>query len=431
MSEVTERRVEASTVVPWLREHAIPLAGVEPGQGFDDLAPLKPLLEGVRLVGLGEATHGSREFFQMKHRLVELLVQELGFSAFLLEASYSACWNIDAYVTRGEGDRAEALASKGFWTWDTEEVTELIEWMRTYNESRPESERVRFLGYDIQRLNCGVAAIRDYLERVAPELARVVTPTLDLFWVDDVGRPSLTSLDDDLAKSQVFSDLHMLVGYLATHRTRLVRETSLEEWRAVHGYSKNILRYVDAYIMSDRSNYWAAFAKRDQYMAETVEELMELLGPEARAAVWAHNGHVTTSRDNAARLGAHLRDVYGDAYYTIGFLFNEGSFQARRTGPEGIGPLQEFTVGPAPEGFLEWYFAEAGLGPCFVDLRHNDAPWLHETYRVREIGSGYHEGMANDGWLEVPREYDALIYIPTTTRARPTPSGERPEGMKL
>src|SRR5690606_10323372 len=142
----------------------------------EDLQPLKDVLKDVRVVGLGEATHGSREFFQMKHRLTEFLVREMGFTAFLLEASYAACLNIDAYVMRGEGDRAAALASQGFWTWDTEEVTDLIEWMRAYNEQQPDEKKVRFLGYDVQRVNEGITFLRDYLGKVAPSLGGQVEP---------------------------------------------------------------------------------------------------------------------------------------------------------------------------------------------------------------------------------------------------------------
>jgi erythromycin esterase len=114
-----QKRTQAS-VVAWLRENAVPLKTVEAGNGFDDLQPLKRVLRDVRFVGLGEATHGTREFFQFKHRMVEFLVREMGFRVFAIEASYSACQNINDYVMSKTDDGAKALDSQGFWTWNTE-----------------------------------------------------------------------------------------------------------------------------------------------------------------------------------------------------------------------------------------------------------------------------------------------------------------------
>ncbi|HHY16748.1 MAG TPA: erythromycin esterase family protein, partial [Firmicutes bacterium] len=119
-------------ITAWFKEKAIPLNSVEPHSGFDDLQPLKEVLKGVRILGLGEATHGTREFFRFKHRMVEFLVEEMGFRVFTIEAGYPSCLNINDYVLYGKGDPAAALAGQGYWCWDTEEVLEMINWMRKY-----------------------------------------------------------------------------------------------------------------------------------------------------------------------------------------------------------------------------------------------------------------------------------------------------------
>ena len=139
-AEGTDRPAGEATA-EWVSSNAFRLASVEAGNGFADLAPLKGILADVRLIGLGEATHGSREIFQFKHRMLEFLVTEMGFTVFIIEASFPACLNVNRYVLHGEGDPAEALASMGFWTWDTEEVSAMIEWMRSYNETVPEERK--------------------------------------------------------------------------------------------------------------------------------------------------------------------------------------------------------------------------------------------------------------------------------------------------
>lgn len=157
------------SVADWLKDSAIPLDSVEPGSGFADLTPLENILKDVRIVGLGEATHGTREFFQLKHRLVEFLVEEMGFTVFGLEASYPGCARINDYVLHGKGNPEAALASQGFWIWDTEEIAELIEWMRSYNMKAPDGKKVKFVGFDFGVLDQSLEIVSDYLRRVAPD----------------------------------------------------------------------------------------------------------------------------------------------------------------------------------------------------------------------------------------------------------------------
>src|SRR6476660_5636453 len=160
----------------WIRSNAIPLASVEAGHGFADLEPLRAIIGDARIVSLGEATHGTHEFFQLKHRLLEFCVTELGFSIFGIEASYPECLRINDYVLNGTGNPADALASQRFWTWDTEEVLALIEWMRAWNSTH--ARKVKFYGFDLQFASEAALGVLDYLKHVAPELVAVSEASL-------------------------------------------------------------------------------------------------------------------------------------------------------------------------------------------------------------------------------------------------------------
>jgi len=118
------------SVVEWIRSAAIPLATAEPRHGFKDLEPLRAIIGDARIVSLGEATHGTREFFKLKHRILEFCVAELGFTMFCIEAPFPESLAVNAYVLDGVGNAADALASMRYWVWNTEEVLDLIEWMR-------------------------------------------------------------------------------------------------------------------------------------------------------------------------------------------------------------------------------------------------------------------------------------------------------------
>ena len=140
--------VQNQPVGDWIRAHAIRLTTPEAGHGFADLQPLKPVIGNARLVALGEATHGSREFFQLKHRMLEFLATDMGFTIFTIEANMPEAYRLNDYVLNGTGDPAELLRGMYFWTWDTEEVLDMIRWMRAFNQSG--KGRVEFTGFDMQ-----------------------------------------------------------------------------------------------------------------------------------------------------------------------------------------------------------------------------------------------------------------------------------------
>ncbi len=163
-----------AAAIEWIRKHHVPLSTVEAGQGLDDMAALDSMFAEATVVGLGETTHGTREFFQMKHRMLEYLVERHGFTVFGIEANRTECRAINDYIQTGNGDPKEALAGIYFWTWNTHEVLDLIEWMRAYNASHP--KKLQFVGFDAQTPDVAARNVDAFLAKVdasAPERAAV------------------------------------------------------------------------------------------------------------------------------------------------------------------------------------------------------------------------------------------------------------------
>ncbi len=154
--------------VDWMAAHAVPFATVEACHGFDDLAPLKEMIGDARVVGLGEGTHGTREHFQLKHRLLEYLATELGFTLFAIEASMPESQNLDPYVRGGEGDPGKLIGGMYFWTWRTEEVLAMVEWMRAHNAAGGD---LGFTGFDMQTPNVAMSRVVEFLKDVDPDFA--------------------------------------------------------------------------------------------------------------------------------------------------------------------------------------------------------------------------------------------------------------------
>lgn len=167
----------------WIKEHAVPLKTVEAGHGFDDLQPLKSMIGAAKIVGLGEGTHGTREFFQAKHRLLEFLVEEMGFTIFSIEANMPESYELNSYVMGADGDVDALIGGMYFWTWNTEEVREMVQWMRSYNaaqKAKGSDKRVQFTGFDMQTGSVALRKAREFIEKHDPKLAQEKKADLDM-----------------------------------------------------------------------------------------------------------------------------------------------------------------------------------------------------------------------------------------------------------
>src|SRR5215216_3686976 len=167
LAAVSAHAQQSDSVTEWIRANAIRLTTTEAGRGFADMQPLKALIGNARIVSLGEATHGTREFFQLKHRILEFLATEMGFTIFSIEANMPEAYRLNDYVLNGTGDPAELLRGMYFWTWNTEEVLEMIRWMRTFNQSG--RGRVQFTGFDMQTHTVALDIVQQFVQRFDKE----------------------------------------------------------------------------------------------------------------------------------------------------------------------------------------------------------------------------------------------------------------------
>ena len=213
----------------WLATNAVRLETVEAGHGFADLQPLKPIIGSARVVALGEATHGTREFFQLKHRMLEFLVTEMGFNIFAIEATMFESFDINHYVLTGEGDSARALAGIYFWTWDTEEVRAMIEWMRSYNANTNHARKVRFYGFDMQSPARAARAVHEYLQRVDPDAAKTLGPVL-LRLANPWEVERLDGLSDQ-SQRQMIASVAAILSRLDQREAKYVNLTSRRDWQ--------------------------------------------------------------------------------------------------------------------------------------------------------------------------------------------------------
>jgi erythromycin esterase len=427
---LADLKMKQQAVIARLKENVVPIKTVEAGSGFADLLPLKRVFKDVQFVGLGEETHGTREFFQFKHRMLEFLVKEMGFRVFAIEASYSACQNINDYVMGTTDDGAKALDSQGFWTWNTEEVRAMIDWMREYNKSVPADGRVKFVGFDIQVNDTGKNRLIGYLRRVAPERFAEVDA---LFRVNMDEFINAVFLKRDGAKEELeklnglrkqYNDLFV---FLELNGPTLAAKSSEPEYEQMREYARVLVQYADAYSQPG----FGSQVTRDLYMADNFRRIVEREPAGTRFVVWAHNGHIATGDSDGGypTLGHHLRRFYGQKYYALGFSFNQGSFQSREGQPKDPQNrmLMSFTVGPATVDSVDWFLAQTGAKILVVDFRSSRksmeiGDWLAAPHPMRSIGAMYAPGTQYFLPITLGREFDGLFFVDTANRARPNPS---------
>lgn len=433
-----------------LEEHLVPLDSTDPDSDLDDLAPLVPALADRTVVGLGEATHGSREFFQVKHRLIRFLVEEHRFRTLAFEADPVAARAVDDYVTRGDGGPREAVAGFHVWPWKVESVLALVEWLRAFNADRPLDDRVRFHGVDVQHTTGPVAELRSFLRRADPG------------YLDTVDG-ALTAADDDARRGSEIDDADRLVAAadrlgddldarLRDREDEYVAATDRAAWDRARQHVRTVSRagrYKAALADDDLGR---AMTVRDRTLADNVAWLADRAQGEG-VAVWAHNAHVNrverrSSGETAPSMGTHLADRYGDGYYAMAFEFGGGRFQAIAESERGDGGDGEGTDGGGDDGGGEYALREcvlpaplsgtvgetlAGLdgppfdGPAlaldFESARADSAMarWLDAEWGLHSVGAIF-RGADPDHHVEryhLGEAFDGLCYVMETTRARP------------
>ncbi|WP_225805607.1 erythromycin esterase family protein [Streptomyces sp. NK15101] len=412
-SAVSADRVPAgreAAVVRSLERVAHPLRTTEPGGRTADLRALSGMAGNAKVVGLGEATHGSHEFFAMKERVFRHFVEERGFTTFALEMSWSAGLRIDEYLQGGPGDpRRIAEATLAGSPWEREEFVSLIGWMREHNRRHPD-RRVHFMGDDLGAPKLGdpvfervLSSVRETRPEALPRLTELygrLRPFDDMF---AYLRKPVAEREENAARAQEALDL------VAGHRAG---DGDDHAWTVQH--ARNIAQtFTFATVdLADPASVTAAERLRDQAMADNVLWWHRHTGH--KMLLSAHNGHIgylSTHPDTYPRTqGAALRDRLGRDYTAIGFSFAAGSFLTKDTSLDG--DWNPVTVPAARPGTNEHTLDRVRYRDFYLDLRTAPAvarAWLDRARPVYDAGSTFTPDPLPA--LALGRAYDVLIHL--------------------
>lgn len=414
-----------------LHEYATRLDGTDPALDTDDLAALGDRLTDARFVGLGEATHGTREFFQLKHRFVRFLVEALDCRTFALEANFSEVLALDDYVVHGDGDPREALDGIYFWTWNVETVLAFVEWLREFNVDRPLDDRVRFFGVDAQYTQGPVDSLRAFFEDVDPGVLDAVGDDLDAAADGGVPPQQDDGVDDQVAAAdRVVSHLRNRLheqGDAYAHVTGEDRVAlARRHLRVLEQATERKRHFPDDLRDSDSL---AHAQVREQAMAENAEWVRAFTGT-STLPVWAHDAHVARTGlqygERVPSLGQHLAVRHGDAYWALGFAFARGGFQAIDTAEDTEAELVGHELDDPLDDTIEAALDDVLDSPAVVDLRAagDDDRLTDWLARRPHFATGATFDPSSDPSDELltydyTAAFDALCWVPETTQARP------------
>jgi protein-L-isoaspartate(D-aspartate) O-methyltransferase len=394
-----------------------------------DLSPLLRRIGDAKVVLIGEATHGTSEFYRMRERISRVLIEQMGFSFVAIEADWPDAARIDHYVRHFEFKQREWTAFARFpqWMWRNNEVLAFVEWLRSYNADKPEHKRAAFYGLDIYSLYTSIQEVLRYLGEIDPETAKIARQRYSCLtpWQTDpaaYGHAALSGayqtcekevvrmLKDILIKQNIYTAQDGEQFINAVHNARLV--ASAERYYRIMYYGSR-----------------ASWNLRDNHMFETLQALLEFHGRGSKAIVWAHNSHVGNSAatEMSARgefnIGELCKKEYGGSAYSIGFGTDTGTVAAAS---DWDGPMEIKAVRPSHPGSYERVCHETGESRFMLPLRGTDSAQVSEALMKprleRAIGVIYRPDteLASHYFQAVlPRQFDEYMWFDQTTAVAP------------
>jgi erythromycin esterase-like protein len=426
---MTGTAVSAATAI---REAVRPIT-----RAAEDYDALLELIGDARVVLLGEASHGTHEFYHERARITRRLVEEKGFLAVAVEADWPDAYRVNRWVRGVSDDRTARDALGDFqrfprWMWRNRDVLDFITWLHRHNQARRPEQRVGFYGLDLYSLFRSMEAVIEFLERVDPEAAKRARYRYSCF--EDFGEDAQAygytaefgldrSCEDQVV--QQLLDLQRRATELAQRDGRIPEdELFYVEQNA------RLVKNAEEYYRTMFRGRVSSWNLRDRHMAETLEALiahLERRGTSAKVVVWEHNSHIGDARATAMgdagewNVGQLTRERFGNEAVLVGFSTYTGTVTAAS---DWDAPAERKRVRPGMPGSWEALFHEVGVPNFLLPIR-GDVQLFQALNRVlleRAIGVIYRpdtERLSHYFEARLPRQFDAVIHFDHSRAVEP------------
>lgn len=403
-----------------------------------DYDPLMELIGDARFVLLGEASHGTHEFYRARADITRRLITEKGFTAVAVEADWPDAYRVNRYVQGLDDDATSKEALGGFkrfpvWMWRNTDVLAFVEWLRLHNTTRAATAwKVGFYGLDLYSLYTSIEAVISYLDKVDPEAAKRARSRYACF--EHFGEDTQAygyAAGFNLTKScedEVVNQLRDLQQQMTSYARRDGRLAEDEFFYAEQ--NARLAKDAEEYYRTMFGGHISSWNLRDRHMAGTLDALVAHLDrPEhkAKVVVWEHNSHLGDARSTSMgqqgelNVGQLVRERYGDQAVLVGFSTYTGTVTAAS---DWDAPHERKRVRPALPDSYEALFHDTGVSNFLLTLRNNDTlvKGLRGPRLERAIGVIYlpqTERLSHYFYARLPEQFDAVIHFDETHAVEP------------
>jgi len=384
------------------------------------------------IVLIGEASHGTKDFYATRADLTRRLIAEHGFRAVTLEADWPDTFRAHRYVTGRSDDRDAVTALADFrrfpaWMWRNETMRDFVDWLAEFNRSRPENNAVGLFGLDLYSLYGSIGSVLAYLDRVDPEAAaraRKRYACFEYFGDDPQGYAIGVMQGFESCEEEAVAQLVEL-----RRNAMLPLDTASGADEEIFSAEQNARLIVNAerYYRAMYRGRESTWNLRDRHMVDTLDALRaRIAGASDGTVVWAHNSHLgdaratEMSRRGEVNVGQLVRERYGRDVFSIGFSTYDGTVTAAS---DWDAPAERKRVRPGLAGSYERTFHESGRDRFWLDLGDRDvATALRGALLQRAIGVIYRpdtERWSHYFHARLPEQFDAMIHLDNTTALTP------------
>lgn len=389
-----------------------------PDQEEDNLNPLIEFLGDSKLVGLGEATHGTAEFYKMKDKIFRQLVTQKGFKAIVFEIPWGNAMVVNDFVTKGIGTVDEVIDQTFYWTYDTQEVRDLALWMREYNSSQVAEDQIYFVGCDPQGggFNEERTMIYNYINDIQADSVHIINENYNQLPSSDLSSYS-DALEDIHEANSIGTQ--KVYDYFVSHKEELISLSSVLEYE---------IHLMAAHLIQNREKIYRINSfgeERDSLMAIYSEWWQRILEEDAKVAIWAHNFHVMDAASLSTNwMGTYLRQRNPEEYKNVAFSFGKGSFNAFVAGANGqfVSSVRTQNI---PE--LECHTTNHLLSMLegdqhyiiFEELENESKSYFETVHPFIQLGAGFNYNFLQNytQQFSLSKLFDVVIHFDETTNS--------------
>jgi protein-L-isoaspartate(D-aspartate) O-methyltransferase len=430
----------------WPEEHkpdSLPeliAAAAEPLPDLDDpaFAAMFDRFADARVVLLGEASHGTSEFYRARAAITKRLVERHGFSIVAVEADWPDAASVDRYVRHRRRRDGEDAAFQRFptWMWRNAEVDEFVRWLREHNAGRSYEAMTGFYGLDLYNLGASMRAVLDFLDEADPETAKVARRRYKCLspWSRDPAEYGRIAMSEGYGRCEV-GVVQMLKELMQRRMDCLSEEC--DEWLDAAANAR-LIKNAEAYYRLMYQGSAESWNLRDTHMFETLCQLLDAKGPRSKAVVWAHNSHIGNAAHTEMgqvreelNVGQLVKDKFGEAARLIGLGTHSGTVAAADDWDEA---MEVKAVRPSLAGSYERASHDSEIPRFLLDLRQGMLgraleEALLEPRLERFIGVIYRpetERWSHYAEAVLPNQFDAWLWFDETEAVTPLPGEQRP-----